>query len=51
VRQAIIERELQSARELQQVLIPEVLPELEGYKLERRTEKFLFLHVASKWLS
>jgi serine phosphatase RsbU (regulator of sigma subunit) len=32
-RQAVIERELQSARELQQVLIPDVLPELEGYKL------------------
>ena len=32
-RQAAIERELQSARELQQVLIPETLPQLSGYAL------------------
>jgi serine phosphatase RsbU (regulator of sigma subunit) len=32
-RQAVIERELQSARELQQVLIPEALPKLAGYEL------------------
>jgi hypothetical protein len=32
-RQAVIERELQSARELQQVLIPEALPKLVGYEL------------------
>jgi hypothetical protein len=32
-RQVVIERELQSARELQQVLIPEALPKLEGYEL------------------
>jgi serine phosphatase RsbU (regulator of sigma subunit) len=30
-RQSAMERELQSARELQQVLIPEALPELKGY--------------------
>jgi hypothetical protein len=30
-RQSAVERELQSARELQQVLIPETLPELPGY--------------------
>jgi serine phosphatase RsbU (regulator of sigma subunit) len=33
VRQTAVERELQSARELQQVLIPEALPKLEGYDL------------------
>ncbi len=32
-RQAAIERELQSARELQQILIPETLPQLPGYAL------------------
>jgi hypothetical protein len=32
-RQAAVERELQSARELQQVLIPEALPRLAGYLL------------------
>jgi serine phosphatase RsbU (regulator of sigma subunit) len=32
-RQAAVESELQSARELQQVLIPEALPQLEGYEL------------------
>jgi hypothetical protein len=32
-RQAAIERELQSARELQQALIPETLPQLPGYAL------------------
>jgi hypothetical protein len=32
-RQAAVERELQSARELQQLLIPEALPQLPGYAL------------------
>lgn len=32
-RQAVVERELQSARELQQILIPDKLPELDGYRL------------------
>ena len=32
-RRAVLEREIQSAREIQQVLIPEVLPSLEGYAL------------------
>ncbi|HEY9127979.1 MAG TPA: SpoIIE family protein phosphatase, partial [Acidobacteriaceae bacterium] len=32
-RQTAIEQELQAARELQQVLVPETLPEIPGYKL------------------
>jgi hypothetical protein len=31
VRQSVMERELQSAREVQQVLVPEMLPALEGF--------------------
>jgi len=30
-RQNVLEREMQSAREIQQVLVPEILPSLEGY--------------------
>lgn len=32
-RQSVLEREMQSAREIQQVLIPETLPSLEGYSV------------------
>lgn len=32
-RQGVMERELQSAREIQQVLVPEALPSIEGYAI------------------